>query len=90
MITKEDHVNKATYRKTLIQHLLPAVCERWPSVCNGKLLRVQQDNAPAHICPVDTHFVAAAAELGLSIELCCQPPNSPDLNRLDLGLFSAI
>ncbi|KAG3089715.1 hypothetical protein PC121_g4260 [Phytophthora cactorum] len=66
MITKEDHVNKATYRKTLIQHLLPAVCERWPSVCNGKLLRVQQDNAPAHICPVDTHFVAAAAELGLT------------------------
>ncbi|RAW38804.1 hypothetical protein PC110_g4958 [Phytophthora cactorum] len=42
MITKEGRVNKGTYRKMLIQHLLPA------------------------------------------------PPNSPDLNCLDLGLFSAI
>ncbi|KAG2958806.1 hypothetical protein PC116_g28862 [Phytophthora cactorum] len=77
----------------LIQHLLPAVCERWPSICNGELLRVQQDNPPpppAHISPVDTQLVAAAAKLGLSIELCCQPPNSPDLNCLDLSLFSAI
>ncbi|KAG3020594.1 hypothetical protein PC121_g10816 [Phytophthora cactorum] len=90
MITKEGRFNKGTYRKMLIQHLLPAVRERWPSVCNGGLLRVQQDNAPAHISPMDTQFVAAAAELGLSIELCCQPPNSPDLNCLDLGLFSAI
>ncbi|KAG2940724.1 hypothetical protein PC115_g2407 [Phytophthora cactorum] len=90
MITKEGRVNKGTYRKMLIQHLLPAVRERWPSVCSGELLRVQQDNALAHISPMDTQFVAAAAELGLSIELCCQPPNSPDLNCLDLGLFSAI
>ncbi|KAG3249378.1 hypothetical protein PI124_g5944 [Phytophthora idaei] len=66
MITKEDRVNKGTYRKMLIQHLLPAVCERRPSVCNRELLQVQQDNAPAHICPMDTHFVAATAELGLT------------------------
>ncbi|KAG2870591.1 hypothetical protein PC117_g28466 [Phytophthora cactorum] len=66
MITKEGRVNKGTYRKMLIQHLLPAVRERWPSVCNGGLLRVQQDNAPAHISPMDTQFVAAAAELGLT------------------------
>ncbi|KAG3237861.1 hypothetical protein PI124_g17162 [Phytophthora idaei] len=71
-ITKEGRVNKGTYRKMLIQHLLPA------------------DNALAHISPMDTQFVAAAAELGLSIELCCRPPNSPELNCLDLGLFSAI
>ncbi|KAG3057443.1 hypothetical protein PC121_g14819 [Phytophthora cactorum] len=88
MITKEGRVNKGTYRKMLFQHLLPAVRERWPSVCNGELLRMQQDNAPAHISPMDTLFVAA--ELGLSIELCCQPPNSPDLNCLDLDLVSAI
>ncbi|KAG3008451.1 hypothetical protein PC121_g3250 [Phytophthora cactorum] len=90
MITKEGRVNKGTYRKMIIQHLLPAVRERWPSVCSGELLRVQQDNALAHISPMDTQFVTAAAELGLSIELFCQPPNSPDLNCLDLGLFSAI
>ncbi|KAG3014070.1 hypothetical protein PC128_g14695 [Phytophthora cactorum] len=90
LITKEGRVNKWTYRKMLIQHLLPAVRERWPSVCNGEVVRVQQDNTPAYISPMDTQIVAAAAELGLSIELCCQPPNSLDLNCLDLDLFSAI
>ncbi|KAG2822335.1 hypothetical protein PC129_g19417 [Phytophthora cactorum] len=59
MITKEGRVNKGTYRKMPIQHLLPAVRERWPSVCDGELLRVQQDNTPAHINPMDTQFVAA-------------------------------
>ncbi|KAG3207910.1 hypothetical protein PC129_g21058 [Phytophthora cactorum] len=86
LITKEGRVNKWTYRKMLIQHLLPAVRERWPSVCNGEVVRVQQDNTPAYISPMDTQIVAAAAELGLSIELCCQPPNSLDLNCLDLDL----
>lgn len=32
----------------------------------------------------------AAERLGLQIELVCQPPNSPDLNVLDLGYFNAI
>ncbi|KAG6943525.1 hypothetical protein JG687_00018398 [Phytophthora cactorum] len=90
VVAHEGRVNKGTYRKMLIQHLLPAVRERWPSVCNGEVVRVQQDNTPAYISPMDTQIVAAAAELGLSIELCCQPPNSLDLNCLDLDLFSAI
>ncbi|KAG2906257.1 hypothetical protein PC114_g11227 [Phytophthora cactorum] len=66
LITKEGRVNKWTYRKMLIQHLLPAVRERWPSVCNGEVVRVQQDNTPAYISPMDTQIVAAAAELGLT------------------------
>ncbi|GMF25502.1 unnamed protein product [Phytophthora lilii] len=90
MITKEQSVNKEAYRSKLIQHLLPAVRDLWPSAGNGWRLRVQQDNAPAHISPSHAEFEAAAGQQGLSVELCCQPPNSPDLNCLDLDLFNAI
>ena len=34
--------------------------------------------------------MAAAERLELNIKLICQPPNSPDLNVLDLGYFTAI
>ncbi|KAE8979540.1 hypothetical protein PR002_g24386 [Phytophthora rubi] len=51
---------------------------------------MQQTNAPADISPGDAQFTAEAAQQGLNIVLCCQPPNSPDLNCLDLGLFTAI
>ncbi|CAI8608586.1 unnamed protein product [Vicia faba] len=33
---------------------------------------------------------ASASEGGFDIRLSCQPPNSPDLNVLDLGFFNAI
>jgi hypothetical protein len=51
---------------------------------------VQQDNALAHISPSDPGFVEAAAGCDRNVELRCQPPNIPDLNVLDLGLFRAI
>jgi hypothetical protein len=38
----------------------------------------------------DSDFVAAAQCDGWNIQLTCQPPNSPDLNVLDLGVFAAI
>ncbi|XP_074297024.1 uncharacterized protein LOC141627697 [Silene latifolia] len=38
----------------------------------------------------DPDFTAAANQDGWNIELSCQPPNSPDLNVLDLGFFRAI
>ncbi|KAG1708765.1 hypothetical protein DVH05_028667 [Phytophthora capsici] len=38
----------------------------------------------------DKAIVSLLQRLGLDVELCCQLPNSPDLNRLDLGLFTAI
>ncbi|KAG3136277.1 hypothetical protein PI126_g17884 [Phytophthora idaei] len=88
--TKEGRVAKATYRKMLIERLLPAIRERWPSAGGGMHLLMQLDNTPAHIAATDAAFVAATSQQGLEIELCCQPPNSPDLNCLDLGLFTAI
>jgi len=38
----------------------------------------------------DKDFQEEATKNGFDIKLMCQPPNSPDLNILDLGFFSAI
>ena len=38
----------------------------------------------------DPAFVQVAQADGWDIRLTCQPPNSPDLNVLDLGFFAAI
>ncbi|ETO76636.1 hypothetical protein F444_07974 [Phytophthora nicotianae P1976] len=50
----------------------------------------EQDNAKPHISPFDPDILAAGLEGGWSIRLIFQPPNSPDLNVLDLGLFASI
>ncbi|KAL4118648.1 hypothetical protein PRIC2_010973 [Phytophthora ramorum] len=56
----------------------------------GKHVVVQQDNAPAHIPETDTAFAEAARASGCNVVLRNQPPNSPDMNVNDLGLFSAV
>jgi len=38
----------------------------------------------------DEDFRIVASQDGIDIWLKCQPPNSPDLNILDLGFFRAI
>ncbi|CAH9108715.1 unnamed protein product [Cuscuta epithymum] len=51
---------------------------------------IQQDNARPHIQVDDLNFVKCGTDNGWNIKLICQPPNSPDLNVLDLGFFRAI
>ncbi|KAG3237537.1 hypothetical protein PI124_g17476 [Phytophthora idaei] len=75
----------------LLDKLLPAISVRWPwGVEEGTAIKVQQDNASPHIPTDDQWFCAAVEEYGRRVELVFQPPNSPDLNVLDLGLFTAI
>ncbi|KAM0853410.1 hypothetical protein ACQ4PT_051104 [Festuca glaucescens] len=64
---------------TMVTKVLPAVTQS-----------IQQDNAKTHIPVDDPEFVAAAQADGWDIRLTCQPPNSPDLNILDLGFFAAL
>ncbi|KAH0675802.1 hypothetical protein KY285_023603 [Solanum tuberosum] len=52
--------------------------------------RITSDNARTHINYDDEEFRRAATEDGFDIRLMWQPPNSPDLNILDLGFFGAI
>ena len=74
----------------MIEKVLPAIRARWPREDANKPLFIQQDNAPSHVAPNDSLFCEAAKQDGFDIRLILQPPNSPDLNILDLGFFSSI
>ena len=69
---------------------MPAIREKFPSVSKDHKIRIQQDNARPHAKSGDMTINAAGKEDGWDISLTCQPPNSPDLNVLDLGYFKAI
>mmetsp|Transcript_7429 Transcript_7429/g.9585 ORF Transcript_7429/g.9585 Transcript_7429/m.9585 type:complete len:159 (+) Transcript_7429:444-920(+) len=83
-------VNAEVYRSFLIEKVLPAINHKWPLNDRLNPIKIQQDNAKPHIAPTDESFVNAAQALNLNVELICQPPNSPDLNVLDLGFFHSI
>ncbi|GAA0153177.1 hypothetical protein LIER_37629 [Lithospermum erythrorhizon] len=46
------------------------------------------DNARTHVDPSDEQFQVAAVLSGLNLKLICQPPNSPDMNILDLEFLA--
>ena len=83
-------VTNVEYRHFLLDKLLPAIKEKWPSNSLGTSITIQQDNARPHISPMDEDFCTAVKDLNLKVNLVCQPPNSPDMNVLDLGYFNAI
>lgn len=51
---------------------------------------IHEDNARCHVHQDDPYFCRATSEGGFDIHLIYQPPNSPDLNVLDLGFFNVI
>ncbi|XP_076900093.1 uncharacterized protein LOC143554124 [Bidens hawaiensis] len=76
-------------RSWLIEKVLPAIRSTWPRDHTGPIF-IQQDNAKPHIDVNDTEFMHETSKDGFDIRLYFQPPNSPDLNVLDLGFFRAI
>jgi hypothetical protein len=55
-------------------------------------IKVQQNGAGVHCSHTDEYLTMALEDLGLTdkMSLYTQPPNSPDLNMLELGLFNAL
>ncbi|XP_058783523.1 uncharacterized protein LOC131658218 [Vicia villosa] len=84
------YITKEVSRNFLINKVLPAIKEKWPREHAMETIYIQQDNAPCHVSIDDEEFCKATFEGGFDIRLSCQPPNSPDLNVLDLGFFNAI
>lgn len=85
-------VDRNEFRKMLIEKVLPAIRSKWPGNPDERrnTIYIQQDNAKPHISSADPEFIQHAASDGYDIRLVCQPPNSPDMNILDLGYFRAI
>ncbi|XP_057530102.1 uncharacterized protein LOC130808661 [Amaranthus tricolor] len=82
-------ITKEHMRVMLITNVIPTIRAKWPSMFSKDII-IQQDNAKPHIAPNDKEFVDEASKDGFNIQLVQQPPNSPDMNVLDLGFFRSI
>ena len=91
--TKTVKVNREVTVNMIIENLLPAIEEKWPSG-STKRVRIQHDNATPHPPPgTNAAINAKLAEMatrGWDIQFITQPPNLPDCNTLDLAFFRAI
>lgn len=74
----------------IMNDVMPAIREKFPSEWKNENIVIQQDNARPHLKVDDKAITAAGRREGWNIFLECQPPNSPDLNVLDLGFFTSI
>ena len=91
-------VTKDIYKQYLRTHLIPAILSNWPRKrdLDGQLideyLFLQQDNARTHVTQdkFDEIWSEFNDTQGIHLELAKQPPNSPDLNILDLAFFCSL
>ncbi|XP_054808729.1 uncharacterized protein LOC129310844 [Prosopis cineraria] len=83
-------ITKEVIKSFLIDKVLLEIKAKWPTCHANETIFVEQDNAPCHIDNNDEDFCMAASDGGFDIRLISQPPNSPDLNILDLRYFRAI
>lgn len=89
-MTKPIIVTRDIYREFLINKVIPAIAACWPVEDAANTIWIQQDNARTHVPLEDDAFAAAVAQTGLDIRIMNQPPNSPDMNVLDLGFFASL
>jgi hypothetical protein len=87
---KSVKVTRDVMRDYLCQLVVPAIQDKWPDEDVGRTIYIQQDNAKPHVLPNDEGFRQAVAQTDLDIRLIQQPPNSPDLNVLDLCFFRSL
>jgi hypothetical protein len=87
---KPVKVTRDVMRNYLCELVIPAIQDKWPDEDVGRTIFIQQDNAKPHVLPNDEGFRQAVAQTDLDIKLLQQPPNSPDLNALDLGFFRSL
>ena len=91
MVTKPvESVGREDITEMLTTKVIPAIREKLPSLMKGEKISIQQDNARPHCQVNDTRVNEEGQKEGWDITLTCQPPNSPDLNVLDLGFFNSI
>ncbi|XP_010679495.2 uncharacterized protein LOC104894846 [Beta vulgaris subsp. vulgaris] len=84
-----EAITKDVIRDMLVHKIMPAIREKWPDDLS-KVIYIQQDNAPAHITNDDPIFQQHRLLDGFDFRLIQQPPNSPDMNCLDLGYFRSL
>ena len=100
--TLEWHSVKVTrneYRNLMINDVLPAILEKWPTcVYTGPPITIQQDGAKPHFIVtrdgecMDKEWNETIAQYALEgqVNIITQPANSPDVNVNDLGFFNSL
>jgi hypothetical protein len=89
-VTKVVNCNRDTYRKFLIEKVIPAIRMKWPDRGMNRRVIIQHDGALAHIEHNDPVFMIHANQGVWDISLETQPAKSPDTNVLDLSFSRAL
>ena len=79
-------ITKEHMRSMLITNVLPTIRAEWPHGMS-KHIFIQQDNVKPHITHNDNEFMEETMKDDFFVQLVQQPPNSLDMNVLDLGFF---
>jgi hypothetical protein len=89
---KPVNVNEEVYVNSMVHVILPKIKDHWVNKMGKKpedRLYVQEDNASSHkLAKHPPRWIEASR--GWNIRLLPQPPQSPDLNKNGLGLFSSM
>ncbi|ETV79138.1 hypothetical protein H257_07868 [Aphanomyces astaci] len=87
LVTTLVHVDAVVYRDYVITRVIPAIKACFPSA--NKRVVLQHDNASPHRS-ITNEVLACVSTDDWKFVVRRQPPNSPDLNVLDLGFFASI
>lgn len=82
-------VTRDVYTDSLVKKVFPAIRKYFPFQRRKQVL-VQQDNARPHVRSNDPTVLRASRIGNKKIMMVNQPPNSPDSNVLDLGVFNSL
>ena len=74
----------------LMRKLSDAIEEKWPPNQRNKTIMIQMDNALPHITEDNQAWKDARSGGVMDVKLVRQPPQAPDLDVLDLGLWNLI
>ena len=95
--SEKQKMSKQLYMQFLWDKVVPALVAKWQKKVNRfgtyitQKFHIQQDNACIHITNEEFQgLMQGIPTPGLEIKLYFQPPNSPDLNVLDLCLFRSM
>ncbi len=83
--TKVIDSNKGTYRRFMIEKVVPVIKLRWPNQGLNRTVVIQHDGASCHIKGNDVKFDQAAKQGVWKIYVEKQPAKSPGTNVLDLS-----
>ncbi|ETW06578.1 hypothetical protein H310_02796 [Aphanomyces invadans] len=87
MVSTLVNVNADVYRDFVLHKVVPAIKANFTSAYKRVIL--QHDNATPHASVTDAVLESVSTD-GWKFVVRRQPPNSPDLNVLDLGFFASI